>query len=77
MNIYFVKRLLGQAVLPKGGLKITAGFIMVLGAYWALGREISQLWAGSAACLLFALLALRTASGMRVVKALVGQSGTR
>jgi O-antigen/teichoic acid export membrane protein len=77
MNFYLVRRLLGQSVFPQDGLRITAGFIVVLAAYWALGREISQLWAGSAACLVFALLALRTASGMRVVKALVSQSGAR
>jgi len=77
MNVYLVKRLLGQSVFPKDGVKITAGFIAVVAAYWVLGREISQVWAGSAACLIFAVLALRTASGMRVVKALVGQSGTR
>lgn len=77
MNFHLVRRLLGQAVFPKDAVKITAGFIVVLAAYWALGRQISQLWAGSAACLLFALLAFRTASGMRVVKALVSQSGAR
>ncbi len=77
MNLYLVRRLLGQSVLPKDGVKITAGFVAVMAADWALGHEIPQLWAGSAACLVFAVLALRTAPAMRVVKALAGQSGGR
>jgi O-antigen/teichoic acid export membrane protein len=77
MNFYLVRRLLGEFVFPKNAIRITIGFLAVVAAYWALGRQISQLWAGSAACLIFALLAFRTASGMRVVKALVSQSGVR
>jgi O-antigen/teichoic acid export membrane protein len=77
MNFYLVRRLLGQSVFPKNGIRITIGFVVVVAVYWLLGRQISQLWAGSAACLVFAFLAWRTASGMRVVKALVSQSGAR
>jgi len=77
MNFYLVRRLLGEFVFPKNGIRITLGFLAVLAAYWALGRQVSQIWAGSVACLVFAFLAFRTASGMRVVKALVSQSGVR
>jgi O-antigen/teichoic acid export membrane protein len=77
MNLFLVKRLLGHAVFPKNWVRITVGFVAVVAAYWALGHQIPQLWAGSAACLVFAFLSLRTASGMRVVKALVSQSGAR
>jgi O-antigen/teichoic acid export membrane protein len=77
MNLYLVKRLLGQAVFPKKGIRISLGFVVVITAYWLLGRQIPQIWAGSAACLVFALLAARTTSGMRVIKALVSRSGAR
>src|SRR5262249_22306836 len=77
MNFYLVRRLLGQFVFPKNGIRITLGFIAVVAADCALGRQMPQIWAGSAACLVFAYLAFRTASGMRVVKALVSQSGVR
>jgi O-antigen/teichoic acid export membrane protein len=77
MNFYLVRRLLGEFVFPKNGIRITLGFLAVVAAYWVLGRQVPQIWAGSAACLVFAYLAFRTASGMRVVKALVSQSGVR
>jgi len=74
--LYFVKKFLGQAVFPQKGIRITVGFVVVMTAYWLLARQIPQIWAGSAACLVFGLLAARTASGMRVIKALV-RSGAR
>jgi len=77
MNLYLVGRLLGQLVLPKEGWKIISVFILVLGLYWVLRNQISQVWAGSAACLVYTVFALRTASGMRVFKALFGQSDAR
>jgi O-antigen/teichoic acid export membrane protein len=77
MNFYLVRRLMGEFVFPKNGVRITLGFLAVMAAYWALGRQVPQIWAGSAACLVFAYLAFRTASGMRVVKALISQSGVR
>src|SRR5262249_27581995 len=77
MYLYLVKRLSGQAVFPKNGIRITLGFVVLVAAYWLLGRKIPQIWAGSAACLVFALLAARTVSGMRVIKALVSRSGAR
>jgi O-antigen/teichoic acid export membrane protein len=75
--LYLVKRFLGQAVFPKKGIRITLGFVVVMLAYWLLERQIPQIWAGSAACLVFALLAARMVSGMRVIKALVSRSGAR
>jgi O-antigen/teichoic acid export membrane protein len=64
-NMYLARRAMGRLVLPKDGLKITTTFILVFIGYWLLQRAVPQVWAGTAACVAFAVIAVAMLAGLR------------
>jgi O-antigen/teichoic acid export membrane protein len=75
-NLYLTRRFLGQAILPKDAARITACFVLALGAFWALRRAAPQLWAGSAVCLAFAVFAVQMLGGWPRLLAMAGDRRT-
>jgi len=67
-NLYLVKKLLGQAVLPRDWAGITVAFTVVIAGFWGLQRGISQIWAGTAALTAFAVFALWSAVEFRQLR---------
>jgi O-antigen/teichoic acid export membrane protein len=63
-NFFLIKKFLGQVILPKDAARITACFVLALVALWASGRVIPQIWAGSAACIAFAIFAVQMLGGL-------------
>jgi O-antigen/teichoic acid export membrane protein len=67
-NLYLVRRLLGQAVLPKDWAGITVAFTAAMAALWALRRDMPQTWAGVVALTAFAVFAVWSAAGLRQLR---------
>ncbi len=76
-NLYLVKKFMGQVVLPKDGLKITAVFAGLLAGFWLLQRGVPRLWAGFLACVAFAIFAVTISTAPRNFRAAAPQERTR
>jgi glycosyltransferase involved in cell wall biosynthesis/O-antigen/teichoic acid export membrane protein len=67
-NLYLVRKLLGQAVLPRDWAGITVAFTAVIAGFLGLQHRVPQTWAGAAALTAFAVFAVWSAGEFRQLR---------
>jgi O-antigen/teichoic acid export membrane protein len=74
-NLYLARRFAGKLIVPEDGLKIVAGFALVLAGFCVLQRAVPEPWSGSVACATFGAFVLAELPGLRHVRMSLARRG--